>query len=144
VLIAVNKSYFEDSKQRITRETWLHLWREVMEDQTITQVDARRVTVSAGREVGEVAKYTAKDSDYAHSPEVFAVYYRALTRRQKTTYGGLFADANNLYKDGKLDDYKEKDLTEYVYRLFYQWEHDGYLLADIRELTEQERAMIHG
>lgn len=144
VLLAVNRTYENDPDQHISKWRWLQLWREVMEDQTITQVDARRVTVSAGREVGEVAKYTAKDADYAVSPEVFAVYYRALTRRQKTTYGGLFADANKLYKEGELDELKEKDLTEYVYRLFYQWEHDGYLLADIRELMEQECAAIHG
>lgn len=146
VMVAVNKSYFDDTKQYINREKWLRLWREVMGDTSITQVDARRVTLDSGKAIGEIAKYTAKDSDYTHSPEVFGVFYRALNRRQKTTYGGEFAEANDKFKKGKLNDLKEKDLTDYVYRLFYQWQPVGgeYLLADIRELTERERAEIHG
>lgn len=146
VLIAVNKSYFDDKRLYISRETWLQLWRDVMGDNSITQVDARRVTLNSGKEIGEIAKYTVKDSDFAHSPEVFAVYYKALQGRQKTTYGGLFAKANKLYKekDPEMMALKEIDLTEYVYRLFYQWERDGYLLTDVRELTAEERAAVHG
>lgn len=145
VLIAVDRTYF-DSRHYINRQTWLRLWREVMNDQSITQVDVRRVTPNVGREIGEVAKYAAKDSDYAYSPEVFAVYYRALNRRQKTTYPGLFAEANKLYKqkDKEIRDLREKDMTEYVYRLFYEWDKDGYLLTDMRELEEWEKTALFG
>lgn len=148
VLIAVNKSYFTDTRYYIKHETWLALWRDVMGDKTITQVDVRKVRMNEGKEIGEVAKYTAKDGDYTVSPDVFGVFYKALKGRQRTTYSGLFAEANKKFKNGdeEMEKYKEKDLTDYVYRLFYTWgkEKGEYLLTDCRELTERERAEIHG
>lgn len=118
-----------------------------MEDQSITQVDARRVVAQNSKEIGEIAKYTAKDDDYTVSPDVFGVFYKALAGRQTTTYSGLFAEAHKLYKKGKLEDYKEKGLTEYVYRLLYQWQGTNggeYLLTDVQELTAEERVQLHG
>jgi plasmid rolling circle replication initiator protein Rep len=155
VLIAVNKSYFIGSRDYISKKRWLELWQETMNDKTITQVDAQEVvfrTVEKSDEehkgavesAAEIAKYTAKDGDYLHSQEVFDVFYGALSGRQKTTYSGCFAEASKKYKNGELDDYKEKDFTDYVYELFYRWEKDGYLLIDVRELTAEERAAIHG
>lgn len=129
VLVAVNKSYFSGGTGHISKKRWLELWQEVMNDKTITQVDAQEVVfreVKKGDEehkeafesAAEIAKYTAKDSDYLHSQEVFDTFYKALSGRQKTTYSGLFAEASKKYKNGELDDYKDKDLAEYVYELF--------------------------
>ena len=56
---------------------WLELWREVTGDERITQVDVRRVENSADKGVAEVAAYTAKDSEYMLSQEVFDVFYNA-------------------------------------------------------------------
>lgn len=143
ILIAVNKTYFGDSKQYIKRDTWLELWQDVVEDKTITQVDVRKVKFTAGKEVQEVAKYSAKDSDYLVSQEVFDVFYKSLKGRQVITYSGLFAEAHKLFKANKLDYLKEQDTTDYVYWLLYQWGKGDYVQAEFRELTEQERKQIN-
>lgn len=145
VLVAVNKSYFK-SASYITPQTWLSLWRDVMGDTSITQVKAQRVIANSGKEIGEMAKYAAKDEDYTFSQEVFDVFYKALAGRQTATYSGLFAEAHKMYKKGKLNGYKEKDPAAYVYRLLYQWRGTNggeYLLSDVQELTAEERAELH-
>jgi plasmid rolling circle replication initiator protein Rep len=105
VVFAVNKSYFKKADY-IKQETWLNEWRDVMNDQSITQVDVRKVKKSDNaREVYEIAKYAAKDSDYTRNQEVFDVFYKVLKGRQIVTYNGLFADANTLFKDDELQEY---------------------------------------
>lgn len=156
VLIAVNKSYFTDKRNRLRQDEWLTLWRKVMRDLTITQVDVCEVKEQAGqgregeeeqnKAISEVAKYTAKDSDYSILEDVFKAYYLALAGRQTTTYSGLFAKANKLYKKKKLDHLKLKDNTDYLYSLFYEWKREGgeYILIDKRELTDTQKAKLKG
>lgn len=146
VLIAVNRSYFTGNRGYIKQERWLEMWREAMGDESITQVHIQKVKANGGKEIGEIAKYAAKDGDYAHSKEVFEVFYKALSGRQVTTYSGKFAEANKLYKEGKLDDYKEQDLIDYVYLLTLQWnrEEGKYDEKELRELTEQEKRELRG
>src|SRR5699024_11792504 len=43
VLIAVNKSYFNQATQYISRDRWLELWQQVTKNPLITQVDVRKV-----------------------------------------------------------------------------------------------------
>ena len=78
VLITVNKSYFTDTKQYINRDRWLELWQQSSRNNLITQVDVRRVRSSRDNKVFEIAKYSAKDSDYLINQEVFEVFYKAL------------------------------------------------------------------
>src|SRR5699024_9155811 len=78
VLIAVNKSYFTDTTQYINRDRWLELWQQVTRNSLITQVDVRKVRNSKDDKVYEIAKYSAKDSDYLINQEVFEVFYKAL------------------------------------------------------------------
>ncbi|HEC0319718.1 TPA: protein rep, partial [Escherichia coli] len=56
VLIAVNKSYFSDTKQYINRDRWLELWQQTTDNPAITQVDVRKVRENNNKEVSEVAK----------------------------------------------------------------------------------------
>src|SRR5699024_8381459 len=77
-LIAVNKSYVTDTKQYINRDRWLELWQQVTRNSLITQVDVRKVRNSKDDKVYEIAKYSAKDSDYLINQEVFEVFYKAL------------------------------------------------------------------
>jgi len=138
VVFAVNPSYFK-SREYIKQETWLNEWRDVMDDQSITQVDVRRVKQTEnGKEVNELAKYAAKDSDYTQSQEVFDAFYKALKGRQVMTYNGLFAEANKLFKADKLNSYIDMDNTEYVYMLLYRWGMKEYVEAERRELTDEE------
>src|SRR5690625_3080890 len=144
VLIAVNKSYFTDTKQYINRDRWLELWQQSTKNSLITQVDVRRVRNTKDDKVYEIAKYSAKDSDYLINQEVFEVFYKVLKGKRLIVYSGLFADANKKFKNGELDKYKEKDLTEYVYAIMYSWGHKSYIEQEKRLLTEKEQKEING
>lgn len=143
IIIAVNNSYFTDTKQYINQQRWLELWREATGDNSIMQVNVKKVKANDNKEVAELAKYGAKDSDYLTSQEVFDIFYKALKGKQVLTYNGLFKDALALFKDGKLDKYKEVDPTEYVYMLLYKWGFGEYVEQEIRELTEEEYKKVN-
>ena len=143
VVMAVNNSYFTD-RTYIKQEKWLNMWREVMENPDITQVDVRRMKKNTeSKEISEIAKYAAKDSEMMINQQVFDIFYEALKGRQILTYNGLFKDANKLFKEKKLDKYKEIDETEYVYFLLYRWGLGKYVETEFRELTLEERGRFN-
>ncbi len=78
VLITVNKSYFTDKDYYISRDRWLELWQQVTKNSLITQVDVRKVRNTKDDKVYEIAKYSAKDSDYLINQDVIEVFYKAL------------------------------------------------------------------
>ena len=147
-IFAVNKSYFK-SRAYISQEKWLRLWREAMRDESITQVDVRKVKneienakgeVIKGKAVNEVSKYAAKDADYLHSQEVFDAMYEGLKGKIIITYGGLFKDAHKKYKDNELDAYIASDETVYKYYIMYLWgkEDQEYIEKSRKEITEAD------
>lgn len=148
VIFAVNKSYFT-SRYYIKQETWLNLWREVMDDDSITQVFVQKIVkseagavkteVKRNKAVNEIAKYTAKDADYCHSQEVFDHFYAALKGRQVMTYNGLFTAANRMYKNDELEEYKEIDKTDYYWIVFYRWAGLDYTEKHCRQMTIEEQ-----
>lgn len=144
VLIAVDKSYFNNNRLYINRDRWLDLWQQVTDNPSITQVDVRKVKENSSKEVSEVAKYSAKDSDYLVNEKVFEVFYKALKGKRLIVHSGLFKDSMKLFKDGELDTYKDVDQTEYVYALLYNWGKDDYVLKEQRELTDEERRQLNG
>lgn len=144
VLIIVNKSYFTDTKQYINRDRWLKLWQQVTKNSTITQVDVRRVRNAKDNKVFEIAKYSAKDSDYLINQEVFEMFYKALKGKRLIVYSGLFKEAMTKFKEGELDEYKEEDLTKYVYAIMYNWGGKKYLELERRLLDDEELEEING
>lgn len=143
VVIAVNKTYFTDTKQYLNQQRWLELWQESTGDRSITQVDVRKIKANSLKEVYELAKYSAKDSDYLISKSVFAFFYKALKGKRLVVYGGLFKDANTMYENGELDCYKVKDNIEYVYMMCYLWAKNEYENKDIRELSIEEKEKVN-
>lgn len=143
VLIAVNKSYFTDKNYYITHNRWLELWQESTDNPDITQVDVRKVRENKGKEINEIAKYSAKDSDYLVDEKVFEAFYKSLKGKRLIVYSGLFKEAMTLFKNGELDKYKEVDQTEYVYALLYNWGKKNYILHEQRELTDEERKQLN-
>ena len=138
VLLAVKKSYF--SNNYISQAKWLEMWRSAKRDNSITQVDIRKLDLSKDdKGILEIAKYSAKDSDYLKSQKIFDVIYSALKGKKLVTYNGIFKEIVKEYKRGKLDYLNEIDMTEYVYRILYQWGQGDYVEREIRELTEDER-----
>lgn len=71
ILLAVPGEYFK-GKNYINQARWLTLWREAMKNDSITQVDIRRVKPNPKRNgstaiesaAAEVGKYATKPSDY--------------------------------------------------------------------------------
>src|SRR5699024_12864123 len=86
----------------------------------------------------EIAKYSAKDSDYLQKQKVFEVFYKALKGKRLIVFSGLFREAMTKFKNGELDEYKEKDLTKYVYAIMYIWVDKKYLEIEKRMLTDDE------
>lgn len=143
VVIAVNKTYFKKSDLYINQQRWLELWQEATGNSSITQVDVRKSKSNNLKEVYELAKYSAKDTDYLVSRPVFNVFYRALKGKQFIVFSGLFKDANTMYENGELDCYKVRDEIEYVYMMCYQWKKIEYENTSIRELTEEEKKQFN-
>ena len=143
VVIALNRSYFTDKNYYISRERWLELWQLSTGDKSITQVDVRKAKSNNHKEVYELAKYSAKDSDYLVSRPVFETFYKALKGKQILVFSGLFKDAHKMYKLGELDIYKKQDDIEYVYMLYYNWYKNEYENTNCRELTEKEREKVN-
>ena len=143
VVIAVNKSYFTDKDYYISRVRWLELWQLSTGDKSITQVDVRKAKSNNHKEVYELAKYSAKDSDYLVSRPVFEIFYKALKGKQVLVFSGLFKDAHKMYKLGELDIYKKQSDIEYVYKLYYNWYKNEYENTKCIELTEEEKVKIN-
>lgn len=153
VLVAVNKTYFSDSKVYLKHDDWLQYWRKAMKDDFITQVDVRKVKPNKkyqeSSDVGgawEVAKYTAKSSEYLVNQEVFDTFRKSLKRRRRIVYSGLFKEGATLYDEGDLDYLLEKDDTEYEWLLSYVWQHseESYNKHEIRALTDEEKEEVNG
>lgn len=144
VLITVNRSYFNKPNQYISRDRWLELWQQATGNPSITQVDVRKVRDSKDNKVYEIAKYSAKDSDYLVSQDIFEVFYKALKGKRLIVFSGLFKEAMTKFKNGELDEYKERDLTKYVYAIMYNWGDKRYLELETRLLTDDEMKEING
>src|SRR5699024_6581387 len=142
VLIAVNKSYFNQATQYISRDRWFELWIQVTKNPLITHVDGRKVRSLNVNRIFEIANYSAKDNDYLQNQKVFEVFYKALKSKRLIVFSGLFKEAMTKFKNGELDEYKEKDLTKYVYAIMYTWSDKKYLEMEKRLLTDDEMEEI--
>ncbi|WP_121641029.1 protein rep [Virgibacillus sp. Bac330] len=65
------------TNQFIVRDRWLELWQESTNNTEITQVDVRKVRENSKKEISELAKYSAKDSEYLVDKHVFQVFYKS-------------------------------------------------------------------
>ena len=138
VLLAVKNNYF--GRNYIKRNEWLEMWKSAKRDNTITQVDVRKLDLSLDdKGILEIAKYSAKDSDYLKSQDIFDVIYKALKGKRLITYNGVFKESVKEFKKGNLDNYIETDMTEYIYRILYQWGQGDYVEREKRELTQDEK-----
>src|SRR5699024_242629 len=78
--------------------------------------------------------------------EVFDTFRKALKRRRRIVYSGLFKEGATLYDEGDLDYLLEKDDTEYEWLLSYVWQHseESYNKHEIRALTDEEKEEVNG
>lgn len=120
-IVYVKPGYFK-GKTYISQQQLLQDWREVTGQPEITQVDIRRCrdrgTTNA---VLEVAKYSAKASDYSQSEQVLDAMYEALHHTRLMTYAGKCKTLSTAYDGGELDEYRKLDTTKYTMRVVYVW-----------------------
>lgn len=144
VILAVDKHYFNNKRQYIKRGRWLELWQQSTKNALITQVDVRKVKPQTNKkEISEVAKYSAKDSDYLEDEQVFDTFYQALSGKRLIVYSGLFKDANKKYENKKLDHYKDMDHTHYIYELFYHWGRTDYIQTEQKLMSEDRQKEVN-
>ena len=138
VIVVVNKSYFNMPSEFISKAEWLAMWKECMNDSSITQVDVKKVTANgSSNAVLEVAKYSAKGSDLYHSEAVFDAFYLGLKKRQLLVYSGMMKDYAKKFKDGKLDNFKKVNDDVYTHLLRSIWQGSKYE-NKLRELSPEE------
>lgn len=130
VILAVDNEYFH--KNYISHSEWLNMWRLAYGDNSITQVDIRKIRPrykslsettdlsdldgfkSLEGAVSETAKYTVKDDDFIISNDtetmdsVVKTLLFGLKGRRLVQFGGIFKE---VAKKLKLDDVEDGDLT---------------------------------
>lgn len=144
VILVVNKSYFTDKNYYISRDRWLELWQKSTKNNLITQVDVRKVKATDNKkEVSEIAKYSAKDSDYLEDEKVFDTFYKSLSGKRLIVYSGLFKDASKLYENKELEKYKELDPTQYIYQIFYHWGRQDYIQTEKKIMTDEMQKEVN-
>lgn len=130
VLISVSSRYFVEKGEYIKRDEWLKDWQEVMQDNTITQVDVRRVKMSNSLELDksilELTKYISKDSNYLINEQVFECFYKGLRGKRTYSFSGDFKIARDKFKKGELDYLIPKDKTEWYYLIKSIWNNKKY------------------
>lgn len=113
MILAVNKSYFNDKDYYINQKEYQELWQKALKEE-IALVDIRVVKEKNGKDingaVSEVAKYTVKDSDILnHSllkrDEILGVLSHALNGRRLVAFGGTFKVVAKILKleENELD-----------------------------------------
>ena len=113
VLIVVNKTYFKN-KTYLKHEEWQELWAKAMRLDYLPQVNVKRVKGNTAEAVAEVAKYSAKDSDYVIeknidlSMNVVETLDYALQRRRLVSFSGIM---KAWHKKLNLDETEDGDLV---------------------------------
>lgn len=124
-IFAVNKSYFKKNDY-IKRDEWLKMWQKAMKDESITQVDVRKVKPKGNNEGGtfgdmiitaicETAKYAVKSADYVLpwdwelSCKSIEVLDNAIANRRLVAFGGLMKE---WHRKLNLDDEIDGNLVE--------------------------------
>lgn len=143
VLLHVKNSYF-NGRNFITRDDWKKYWCDSVRDQSITQVDVRKIRESKNKTkeenlIGgalEVVKYATKQSNIADDPLWFFQFCVQIDRLRFMSTGGtlrkLIAD---LDRDDLLniDDEKtkEENLSEdFGDRIVFTWDRKKHYRRD--------------
>ena len=149
IILAVNKSYFK-SKDYISIELLKKLWRRCKKDETITQVDMKKVKMNSIKEVLEIASYCTKSSDlYDNGQEVFDTFYGALRGKQEITYSGIFSEVKKIRDDGELVTENIESLKELqevaIKKVWHKWkkENKEYFKYIEQELTKEEQERFY-
>lgn len=144
IIMAVNHSYFT-SRDYISRVKLLEIWKKSKRDDSITQVDVKKIKMDSIKEVMEIATYSTKMKDLLKNQNVFNVFYENMRGRQLLTFNGIFKEIKKLFDTGEL----EEELTQIeelekmkvvaTTELLYKWKDVLYEQFGERELSDFEK-----
>ena len=146
LVVAVNKSYFT-SRDYMSKRRLLELWQRATRNPAITQVDIKPCRMDTVKQVMELATYSAKQGDLYSSKEVFDGFYEGLFRKKLLVYNGIFKEYKKKIDTGEVDPAEVIELNqileEATREICLMWEKSSYLLADERELPEEQRKKFY-
>lgn len=146
LVIAVNKSYFK-SRDYMSKRRLLELWKRATRNPNITQVDIKPCRMDTVKQVMELATYSAKQGDLYSSKEVFDGFYEGLFRKKLLVYNGIFKEYKKQIENGEVapeEIIELNQILEEATKEFYLiWENDNYLLADERDVPQEERKRFY-
>lgn len=114
VLIAVNPSYFTDTKIYLSHKRWTAMWQKALKVDYVPIVNVKRCHGNTASAIAEVAKYPLKDGDYLVPDDwdltldTVQLLDKALANRRFIAFGGLF---KVLHKQLNLDDAEDGDMV---------------------------------
>lgn len=147
LIVAVNDSYFH-SRYYISEKKLLEMWKKAKRDDTITQVDIRKIEMNTIQEIMEIATYSAKQKDLYSNQEVFDVFYENMRGRQLLTFNGLFKEYRKLQSKNQLN-IDELDINidaikvNAVLEVGYKWKIKEYQEQYERLLEEWEQRYFY-
>lgn len=146
LVVAVNKSYFK-SRDYMSKRRLLELWQRATRNPAITQVDIKPCRMDTVKQVMELATYSAKQGDLYSSKEVFDGFYEGLFRKKLLVYNGIFKEYKKKIEVGEVDPAQVIELNQILEEATKEicliWEKSSYLLADERELPEEQRKKFY-
>lgn len=146
LVVAVNKSYFT-SRDYMSKRRLLELWQRATRNPVITQVDIKPCRMNTVKQVMELATYSAKQGDLYSSKEVFDGFYEGLFRKKLLVYNGIFKEYKKKIDTGEVDPAEVIELNqlleETTKEFYLQWEKDNYLIADERDVPEEQRKKFY-
>lgn len=146
LVVAVNKSYFT-SRDYMSKRRLLELWQRATRNPNITQVDIKPCRMDTIKQVMELATYSAKQGDLYSSKEVFDGFYEGLFRKKLLVYNGIFKEYKKKIEVGEVDPTQVIELNqlleETTKEFYLQWEKDNYLIADERDVPEEQRKKFY-
>lgn len=138
LIVAVNSSYFT-SRDYLSREKILTMWRNSYQDQSITQVDIRKINTATIKDILEITSYAAKNSDLFFSYDVFKVFYNSLRSVQILSFNGSFRDIRKKIRDKEIDLFNYFDQSDFVIAtklLMYNYTDQKYKLDHVIDLKK--------
>lgn len=138
LICAVNNSYFK-SRDYLSRDKILQMWRNSYKDQEITQVDIRKINTATIKDILEITSYAAKNADLFYSYDVFKVFYNSLRSVQILSYNSCFRDIRKKIRDkdiNLLDYFDEKDFVIATKLLMYNYYDEKYKLDHVIDLKK--------